>query len=86
MPKISVFFGIIIEMYFEDHNPPHFHARYGDFKAEIMISDLSVKAGYLPSRALGLVVECASQHQIESFETWKLLSEESLFKKIEPLK
>lgn len=50
MPKISVFFGIIIEMYFEDHNPPHFHARYGEFKAEILIEDFSVKAGNLPPR------------------------------------
>ncbi len=73
-------------MYFEDHNPPHFHARYGDFKAEILIEDFSVKAGNLPPRALGLVVEWASLHQDELKENWRLLSEHSMFNKIEPLK
>ncbi|WP_324603165.1 DUF4160 domain-containing protein [Thiocapsa marina] len=54
MPEISRFFGIIIAMYYNEHNPPHFHVRYGDYKAEIEIRTLSVLAGKLPPRASGL--------------------------------
>lgn len=63
MPEISRFFGIIILMYYDEHNPPHFHARYGGDKAAIEITSLRVLEGRLPSRALGLVVERPSQHQ-----------------------
>jgi hypothetical protein len=57
MPEISRFLGIIITMYLNEHNPPHFHARYGEYKAEIAIETLSVIAGRLPPRVLGLVME-----------------------------
>ncbi|MHB8089665.1 MAG: DUF4160 domain-containing protein, partial [Anaerolineaceae bacterium] len=62
MPEISRFLGIIISMFYDDHNPPHFHARYGDFKAAILIDDFTVKEGNLPARVLGLVIEWASLH------------------------
>jgi len=54
VPKLSEFFGIAISMYWGDHGPPHFHARYGGQKASIAIADLSVVAGSLPPRALEL--------------------------------
>ncbi len=50
MPEISRFFGIVIKMFFDDHNPPHFHAEYGDSEALIDIRSLSVFAGRLPPR------------------------------------
>jgi hypothetical protein len=53
MPQISRFFGIIISMFYKDHNPPHFHAEYGDDEVLIKIEDLSIYRGHLPSRALG---------------------------------
>ncbi|MHB9118250.1 MAG: DUF4160 domain-containing protein [Burkholderiales bacterium] len=53
MPEISRFLGIIIAMFYDEHNPPHFHARYGDYKVEIVIQTLSVLAGKLPPRAMG---------------------------------
>ena len=65
MPEISRFFGIVITMYYDEHNPPHFHARYGSDRAAIEIATLRVREGRLPSRALGLVVEWASEHQEE---------------------
>lgn len=34
MPVLSMFYGIIIRMYFDDHNPPHFHAEYQGYKAQ----------------------------------------------------
>ena len=65
MPEISRFYGIIIAMFYEDHNPPHFHARYSDAQAVIKIDDFTVLEGFLPPRALGLVVEWAARHKTE---------------------
>jgi hypothetical protein len=56
MSEISRFYGIIIAMFFEDHNPPHFHARYAGDKVAIEIESLRVLEGQLPPRALGLVI------------------------------
>ncbi len=86
MPRISSFYGIIIWMYWNDHNPPHFHATYGDYEILIRITDLSIYSGSLPSRAFGLVMEWASIHQSELLENWKLVSQEKPIKRIEPLK
>lgn len=62
MPQISRFFGIIISMYFNDHNPPHIHAQYGEQECLIGIVDLIVIDGNIPSRALGMVIEWATLH------------------------
>ena len=70
MPEISRFYGIVISMYYDDHNPPHFHARYGGDRAAVEISSLRVLEGKLPPRVLGLVVEWASQHQSELMDNW----------------
>jgi len=55
MPTISIFYGIIIRMFFEEHAPPHFHAQYGEYKAAINILTLEIEEGRLPRRALNLV-------------------------------
>ena len=60
MPEISRFFGIIIKMFFDDHNPPHFHAEYGSDLALIDIRNLSVFSGRLSPRVMGLVIEWAT--------------------------
>ena len=88
MPLISSFYGILIKMYFGDHVPPHFHAEYGEFAAQISINDFGVIEGYLPPKALALVVEWASIHKEEIAENWQILSEEGngVFNKIEPLR
>ncbi len=85
MPEICRFFGIIITMYFDEHNPPHSHARYGEYKMEVAIDTLSVLAGKLPPRALGLVAEWAVQHRAELLEDWELARKRSELKKISPL-
>ena len=59
MPEISRFLGIVIYMYFNDHNPPHFHAVYNDYKASISIKSLGLMEGKLPSRVMSLVIERA---------------------------
>lgn len=86
MPEISRFFGIIIAMFHSDHNPPHFHARYGEHKAAIRISDFAVLEGYLPPRALGLVMEWAEIHKDELLKDWRLAKERKPLLQIEPLK
>jgi Domain of unknown function (DUF4160) len=85
MPQISRFFGIIIFMYFDDHNPPHFHAHYGEYKAVIAIKDFALLEGQLPAKTLGLVIEWAALHQKELLENWNSMIENKPFKKIEPL-
>jgi hypothetical protein len=71
LPEISRFLGIIIVMYYNDHAPPHFHARYGDFEAVIAISSGEVVEGRLPPRVLGLVQEWRERHHAELSEDWR---------------
>ena len=85
MPRISSFFGIVIYMYFKDHNPPHFHDMYGEFTAEIAIKDFALIEGNLPPRAMALVIEWAAQHQDELLENWTSLTNGNSWKAIEPL-
>ena len=85
MPEICRFYGIIIAMFFDDHNPPHFHARYGKDKATVEINSLRVLEGRIPPRALGLVMEWASQHQNELLQNWELAKNNQPPEKIAPL-
>ena len=85
MPEISRFFGIIISMYYNDHTPPHFHARYGDQKAIIGIDPVTVLQGRLSPRTFGLVTEWAALHHQELLEDWKLARELAPLKRIQPL-
>ena len=85
MPEISRFLGIVITMYFNDHNPPHFHVRYEAFRALVGIDPLELREGELPPRVLGLVVEWAEMHQRELRANWTTLAEKGIFTKIAPL-
>lgn len=83
MPEICRFYGIIITMYFNqaEHAPPHFHARYGDYRAEFDIRTLNLLRGNFPAKARLLVMEWAAMHSDELLEIWNSQN----FKKIEPL-
>jgi hypothetical protein len=85
MPEICRFFGIIIAVFYDDHNPPHFHARYNDQKISIEIETLKILEGSIPPRALGMVMEWASVHKEELMEDWNLAKSNRPPKKIEPL-
>ncbi len=85
MPELSRFLGMIISIYFEDHNPPHFHVGYNEEEALISINDLSVLKGNLPPRVLGLAMEWAKLHQKELLENWNMIQESGKHFKIEPL-
>ena len=72
MPEVSRFFGIVIRIFFNDHDPPHFHAVYGGEEALIEIESLAVYRGELPQRALAMVLEWAALHRQELRRDWDL--------------
>lgn len=72
-------------MNFSDHNPPHFHAWYGDYKVTVSIMGGIVK-GEMPGRALKLIFEWLELHREELMENWKRAQIGSALVKIEPLK
>ena len=71
MPQISYFLGVVIRMFYMDHNPPHFHAVYADFEGIIDIDKNEIISGYLPSRVLAIVKEWVGLHQNELMENWE---------------
>jgi hypothetical protein len=76
--------GIIIIMYWKDHNPPHFHAKYGDYNAIISLNGALLE-GYLPKRVLNLINEWIVLHQIELQENWLNAASGKPLKPIAPL-
>ena len=82
MSEISRFYGIIIAMFWDDHNPPHFHAWYGGNNAAIEIGSLRISDGALPPRAFRLVVEWASQHYDELIKTGRRHVITGLFRRL----
>ena len=85
VPTISAFYGILIRMFYNDHPPPHFHARYGEFDATIDIATLEILEGHLPQRALSLVQEWAKIQKEELRSNWERGREKSALAQIEPL-
>lgn len=86
MPELSRFYGIIISMYGKDHNPPHLHAQYNDFRAIIEIQSGEIIQGSLPSKQLKYVQVWADIHKDELLENFaNLQSDKKTFIKIKPL-
>ena len=86
MPTISSFYGILIQMFWRDHAPPHFHALYAEHEALIDIRTLEVIEGDLPKRALALVLEWAAENRTELMEDWNLCGRMQMPRKIAPLR
>ena len=84
MPEISRFYGILIKMYFNEHNPPHFHAEYQDYKVTISIKE-GIVEGQMPKRALKLIFEWLEIHKEALLENWNSIEKTGSFSKIEPL-
>ena len=76
---------MVISIYFDDHNPPHFHVAYNEDEALIAINDLSVLKGNLPPRVMGLAMEWARLHQTELLENWNMVQVDGKYFKVEPL-
>ena len=86
MPKVAEFFGIAIYLYYDDHPPAHFHARYQGDWARIAIDDLAVINADVSARALGLVLEWARMHQDELRHAWEQAMASQPVLPIEPLR
>lgn len=84
MPEISRFLGIVVRMYYRDHAPPHFHARYGEHSIVVELDTWTVQ-GHFPSRALGHLLEWAQLHRQELREDWELARVRSPLRPIAPL-
>lgn len=85
MPELSRFFGIAIRVYYNDHEPGHFHAVYGDDEALIEIDTLAIYRGHLPRRALALVLEWAALHRAELRKAWQAARAGTPIETIDPL-
>lgn len=85
MPEISRFYGIVIKLFHNDHQPPHFHAEYGGGQMLVAIDTLAIIAGKLQPRATGLVMEWASEHQDELRRIWDKARNQESLDRIDPL-
>jgi len=85
MPEISRFFGIVIQMYFSDHNPPHFHAIYAGSVAWVRIEPVSIMAGSIHPRAWQLVAEWARKYNSELNDNWRRVQAKQPPRPIPPL-
>jgi hypothetical protein len=86
MPEISRFFGIVIRMYFDDHDPPHFHAFYAESEAQVGIERIAILHGTLAARAASMVFEWAALHQRDLMQNWRRLHSAEPPERIAPLR
>ncbi|MBW1615380.1 MAG: DUF4160 domain-containing protein [Deltaproteobacteria bacterium] len=84
MPVISRFFGIVISMYWNDHLPPHFHAKYGEYEITVNIETGRIE-GEMSERALKLILEWHNRHKEALMKNWELCRNKKMIKKIKPL-
>jgi len=83
MPEITRFYGIVVKIFFNrEHNPPHFHAVYGEHNGIIDIRTLEMIEGDLPNKARNLIQEWAEPNKDELMKMW----DTKTLKKLEPLK
>jgi len=85
MPAISIFFGIVIKMYFNDHRPPHFHAEYQGRKATFDFNGRIVVGNITSKTALALIKTWAVRHKHELMVNWKNVEAKKPLNQIAPL-
>lgn len=85
MPRISIFLGIVIYMYYDDHNPPHFHALYDGVEATLDM-DGNMLGGDIAPRAQKLIKEWSLIHRTELMDNWQRAREDKSLNWIEPLR
>ena len=84
MPTISRFYGIVVYMNYNDHAPPHFHARYQDQEITVEIQT-GLVTGSMSRRALQMLFDWLDEHQTELMENWERARQHELLKNIAPL-
>lgn len=86
MPEISRFYGIVIAMFYDDHNPPHFHAFVGDSQAVFSIQSMKILKGNIPRKSHKSVIEWGVKNRERLLENWYLSIERKPLIPIPPLK
>jgi hypothetical protein len=89
MPVISMFYGVIISLYFLDtrkHHRPHIHVKYQEQEAVVSIPDGEVLEGAIPSSKMKLVAAWMEIHRDELVANWELVANGQQPYRIEPLK
>jgi hypothetical protein len=89
MPVVSMFYGVIISLYFMDnkqHHTPHIHAKYQEYEAVISIADGEVLEGQLPTAKMRLLLAWVEIHKDELMADWQLAVAGQQPYKIEPLR
>lgn len=84
MPEICRFFGVVIYMYYFDHNPPHIHVKYGEYSAIIYLNNEKIE-GKLPGKVKEMVKQWVRKNKNELLHNWELSSTGQLLKSIKPL-
>ena len=85
MPELCRFAGIVIRMYTGDHSPPHFHAEYAEYEAQVSIRDRRVMRGSLPPRQIRLVLEWADRREADLLAAWRRATRDEAPGTIDPL-
>lgn len=85
MPEISRFYGIIVSLFWKDHNPPHIHFTYGEYECSISVIDRIVE-GSAPAKVIAKVNEWIELHESEILTLWEKAQKGEKLNKIEPLK
>jgi hypothetical protein len=85
MPVISRFLGIIIMMFYKDHNPPHFHIKYNEYRGVFSINELKLIEGELPKRVISIILEWANEHRNDLLNDWEKAKNKEELINIEPL-
>jgi hypothetical protein len=86
VPRISAFYGIVIAMYHDDHDPAHFHAIYGEFEAQVVIHEPSLLSGSLPPAVVRRVLRWARLHHDALDRNWERARAGEPLSTIEPLR
>lgn len=85
MPEISLFCGIRVTMYYDEHNPPHFHAEYAGHKAAFDILGGCIMRGALPGKQLKFILAWSEMHKDELMQNWELARDNQPLNRIAPL-
>lgn len=85
MPIISTFFGIVVRVFHEDHEPPHVHVQYGEYKAVVQIATGRVLAGRLPPRVKRILLEWLRLRRVEVMRTWIIARDQRIPPRVRPL-
>jgi hypothetical protein len=85
VPVISQFYGILIRMFFNDHQPAHFHAVYAEYELLVGISPIIVLDGQAPNRVRSMVLEWTALHQLELLSNWERCRNAEAPMTVEPL-